>query len=404
MGFDRRACVEWFDRNRRRSRELFDSVVPDAYEARPIPLRNPICFYEGHLPAFNVNTLVKRGLRERGIDPDYEILFERGIDPEDESAVGRPPFRWPAREAIQAYGDRADQAIRQALLEKDVVRDDRPVLRDGPRGVHDARARADAPGDAALHVASPPLRKEDPPGRRGADRDRRRTAAAADRPDPGRRRDASAPRASGSRFGWDNEFPEHRVRVPGFEIDVFNVTNSDFMEFVEAGGYGKRELWDEEGWEWRARSSVEHPLFWERADGELVLARDVRAGSAASGLARLRHARGGVGLRPLEGEAAADRGGVPSRRLRHARRRASAPTRGETPSPTRRAATSTSAAPIRCRSAPFPPGASAWGVARSRRQRLGVDLDGLRRLCRDSSPWRRTPSTPPTSSTASTGS
>ncbi|HLN57919.1 MAG TPA: hypothetical protein VK416_05120, partial [Thermoanaerobaculia bacterium] len=92
MGFDRQASVEWFDRNRRRSRELFDSVVPDAYEARPIPLRNPICFYEGHLPAFNVNTLVKRGLGERGIDPEYEVLFERGIDPEDESAVGRPRF------------------------------------------------------------------------------------------------------------------------------------------------------------------------------------------------------------------------------------------------------------------------------------------------------------------------
>ena len=61
-------------------------------------------------------------LQESGIDSDYEILFERGIDPEDESAVGRVPFRWPAREAIQAYGDRADQVIRKALLEKDVVR------------------------------------------------------------------------------------------------------------------------------------------------------------------------------------------------------------------------------------------------------------------------------------------
>jgi formylglycine-generating enzyme required for sulfatase activity len=60
---------------------------------------------------------------------------------------------------------------------------------------------------------------------------------------------------------------EHRVSVPGFEVDVFDVTNSDFMEFVEAGGYGKRDLWGEEGWEWRARESVEHPIFWERDGG-----------------------------------------------------------------------------------------------------------------------------------------
>src|SRR6266540_828059 len=100
MRLDRQALVDWFEVNRRRSRDLFDSVVPQAYERRPIPLRNPICFYEGHLPAFNVNTLLKRGLGEEGIDPDYEVLFERGIDPEDELAAGRTPFRWPPREAI----------------------------------------------------------------------------------------------------------------------------------------------------------------------------------------------------------------------------------------------------------------------------------------------------------------
>ncbi len=163
-------------------------------------------------------------------------------------------------------------------------------------------------------------------------------------------------------FGWDNEFPEHRVHVPGFEIDVFNVTNGDFMEFVEAGGYGKRELWDEEGWEWRSRGGVEHPLFWERANGELVLARDVRAGPAARGLARLRLARGGAGLRPLEGETAADRGGVSPRRLRDARAARSAPTRGEKnePDETRGNFDFRRSDPVPVGS--FPAGASAWGV------------------------------------------
>jgi formylglycine-generating enzyme required for sulfatase activity len=70
-----------------------------------------------------------------------------------------------------------------------------------------------------------------------------------------------------SRFGWDNEFPEHRVEVPSFEIDLHDATNQDFLEFVEAGGYSRRDLWDEEGWEWRARAGIEHPLFWERETG-----------------------------------------------------------------------------------------------------------------------------------------
>ncbi len=59
---DRAALCDLYVRNRRRSRAIFDSVRPEAYGDRPIALRNPICFYEGHLPAFSVNTLVKRGL------------------------------------------------------------------------------------------------------------------------------------------------------------------------------------------------------------------------------------------------------------------------------------------------------------------------------------------------------
>ena len=38
-------------------------------------------------------------------------------------------------------------------------------------------------------------------------------------------------------FGWDNEFDEQRVHVDAFDIDVHSVTNAEFLEFVDAGGY-----------------------------------------------------------------------------------------------------------------------------------------------------------------------
>jgi len=93
LALDRKTLMDWYRQNRLRSRALFDSVRPEAYGDRPIPLRNPICFYEGHLPAFSVNTLIKRGLKEPGIDAEYEILFERGIDPEEEAAIGSHAMR-----------------------------------------------------------------------------------------------------------------------------------------------------------------------------------------------------------------------------------------------------------------------------------------------------------------------
>ena len=44
---------------------IFDVIRPEAYFARPIALRHPVAFYEGHLPAFSLNTLVKKALGRR---------------------------------------------------------------------------------------------------------------------------------------------------------------------------------------------------------------------------------------------------------------------------------------------------------------------------------------------------
>ena len=63
-------------------------------------------------------------------------------------------------------------------------------------------------------------------------------------------------------FAYDNERPQHAVEVASFEIDRAPVTNGEFLAFVEAGGYRRREWWSERGWAWREREDVERPLFW----------------------------------------------------------------------------------------------------------------------------------------------
>ena len=65
-------------------------------------------------------------------------------------------------------------------------------------------------------------------------------------------------------FGWDNEFPEHVVDVPGFSIDVHDTTNAEYLEFVDAGGYERDDLWTPEDRASFAESGAAHPLFWER--------------------------------------------------------------------------------------------------------------------------------------------
>ena len=67
-------------------------------------------------------------------------------------------------------------------------------------------------------------------------------------------------------FAYDNERPRHEVDLPAFEIDALPATNGCYREFVEDGGYARRELWSEEGWAWRQDARIERPLYWT-ADG-----------------------------------------------------------------------------------------------------------------------------------------
>src|SRR5947209_2062780 len=65
-------------------------------------------------------------------------------------------------------------------------------------------------------------------------------------------------------FGWDNEFGLVEKHVPEFAIESLNVTNRDFLRFVEAGGYQEKTFWSDEARQWIEQHDVEHPAFWSR--------------------------------------------------------------------------------------------------------------------------------------------
>ena len=64
---------------------------------------------------------------------------------------------------------------------------------------------------------------------------------------------------------YDNERPRHQVSLAPFWIDVTPVTNGQFLDFVEAGGYQRRELWGAEGWRWLEEADVVAPKHWAKA-------------------------------------------------------------------------------------------------------------------------------------------
>jgi iron(II)-dependent oxidoreductase len=265
---DRSSITGWYLRNRARSRAIFDLIDPSAYYSRPIALRNPIVFYEGHLPAFSIIALIRRGLGGPPVNERLEKLFERGIDPDSaEAAVPRSgaATAWPSREEVLAFGGQADRAMIEALGRAE-FRADRPAMENG-QALYTALEHEAMHQETLLYMwhRLPYAQKKKP-------RELRYELEAAPPPDapvriPAGTATLGAERATAT-FGWDNEFDAHEVHVPAFDIDPLNVTNAQFLEFVESGGYQDRSLWSAGNLAWIDSEQVTHPAFWTRQDGQ----------------------------------------------------------------------------------------------------------------------------------------
>src|SRR5690606_34584343 len=67
---------------------------------------------------------------------------------------------------------------------------------------------------------------------------------------------------------YDNERPQHEVRLAPFDIDAAPVTNGAYVAFIEDGGYTRRELWTDAGWAWLQEAKVSAPKYWTQEGGE----------------------------------------------------------------------------------------------------------------------------------------
>jgi len=70
---------------------------------------------------------------------------------------------------------------------------------------------------------------------------------------------------AGDGFAYDNESPRHRELVHPHAIANRCVTNAEFREFIDDGGYRDPAVWLSEGWDTVRRDGWLHPLYWDDA-------------------------------------------------------------------------------------------------------------------------------------------
>lgn len=69
---------------------------------------------------------------------------------------------------------------------------------------------------------------------------------------------------AGDGFAFDNESPRHQVLLQPCKLSSRLVTNAEYMEFMNDGGYRRPELWLSDGWDTVSRQGWDAPLYWER--------------------------------------------------------------------------------------------------------------------------------------------
>ena len=69
---------------------------------------------------------------------------------------------------------------------------------------------------------------------------------------------------NGEDYCYDIELPEHKVYLNDYKLDIFPVTNQQYIEFIEDGGYETYKFWLSDGWEKVKESKWIAPMYWEK--------------------------------------------------------------------------------------------------------------------------------------------
>jgi len=257
----RREILDYFHTTFERYEQLFEVLTCDeAFAVKPIALRHPLIFYYGHTATFFINKLLLSGLVEKRINPRFESIFAVGVDEMSWDDLNDDHYDWPTPAEVKTYRDQVrhmvDHIIREAPLTSPInwdnpwwtilmaIEHERIHLETSSVLIRQHDLRYVRP-----HPAWPPCRDSGPaPANQLIDVPPGRVVLGKDRDD--------------ARYGWDNEYGHREVTLDGFKAAQMLVSNREFLEFVEAGGYSEPRWWSEEGGNWRDFTGALHPTFW----------------------------------------------------------------------------------------------------------------------------------------------
>lgn len=245
--------------------DLFESLFElfrsdEVFYEQPEPTRHPMIFYFGHTAVFYINKLVLSGVLKEGINPRFEALFAVGVDEmiwdnmnEHFEGFGVDTVR-EYRKAVRAC---VDDRIMQLPLSLPITQEDPfwAIL----MGCEHERIHIET--SSVLHRQMPLelIQKHDdfplcPMSGEGLENSMV--------PIRGTTITLGKGESDNDLYGWDNEYGTATYEVDDFEASLYLVSNGEYLDFVNANGYGIERWWDEEGLKYLSLRQAKCPPFW----------------------------------------------------------------------------------------------------------------------------------------------
>ena len=241
---------------------LFECLSGDeAYYARANPLRHPLIFYYGHTAVFFINKLNVANMIDERIDPGLESSLAIGVDEMSWDDLNDKNYDWPSPAEVKSYRDRTRTLVDSFIRTCDLTL---PIQWNDPMwiimmGIEHERIHLET---SSVLIRELPLQcVKAHPLWGNICRDTGVAPA-----------NGLLPVAGGSVtigkskddpiYGWDVEYGKQVTQVDDFHASKYLVSNAEFLEFIKADGYSKKQYWTEEGWGWVQYRKAEMPVFW----------------------------------------------------------------------------------------------------------------------------------------------
>ncbi len=243
--------------------KIFDLLKDKKYlYEQPNSLRHPLIFYYGHTATFFINKLILANIINYRVNSEFESIFAIGVDEMSWDDLNSKHYSWPSYEQTKAYRDEVKQIILDLI---DTLEFTLPINWDSPMWIILMGIEHE---NIHIETSSVLLRQLDIKFLKDEELFTYKNETSNVYPEnellkvKGSTVILQKDRENPIYYGWDNEFSFHKADIKDFEASKYLVSNGEFLEFVNDGGYNKPEFFSLEGESWLEFTKAKHPTFW----------------------------------------------------------------------------------------------------------------------------------------------